>query len=74
MAGERDPSNDYYVVIKRHGGHGKTLWAYEIKRRSNPLGVKLEEGKFSTPQAAKQAGEATLRDLLNELPEQSGED
>jgi hypothetical protein len=36
--------------------------------------VSLEEGKFSTPQAAKHAGEATLRDLLNELPEQSGED
>ena len=62
-----DPSNDYFVILKRQLRGGITLWSYEISRRSKPLGVKIQEGEFSTPQAAKQAGEAALRELLREL-------
>jgi hypothetical protein len=46
---------------------GSSESADEINRRSKPLGVKIQEGEFSTPQAAKQAGEAALRELLREL-------
>jgi hypothetical protein len=62
-------ANDYFVLIKRRG----KLWAYEISRRSKPLGVKIQEGDFSTPQAAKLAGEEALRELLRELSQGNGE-
>jgi hypothetical protein len=62
-----DPSNDYFVILKRHLRGGITLWSYEISRRSKPLSVKIREGEFSTPQAAKLAGEEALRELLREL-------
>jgi hypothetical protein len=52
-----DPSNDYFVILKRELRGGVTLWSYEISRRSRPLGVKINEGEFSTPQAAKLAGD-----------------
>jgi hypothetical protein len=54
------PRNDYFVIIKRQGRGPRMLWAYEINRRSKPLGVKIQEGEFSTPQAATQAGEAAV--------------
>jgi hypothetical protein len=68
-----DPSNDYFVILKRQLRGGITLWSYEINRRSKPLGVKIQEGEFSTPQAAKQAGDAALRELLRELTQGNGE-
>jgi hypothetical protein len=68
-----DPSNDYFVILKRQLRGGITLWSYEINRRSKPLGVKIQEGEFSTPQAAKLAGEAALRELLRELIQGNGE-
>ena len=69
-----DPSNDYFVVLKRQLRGGTTLWSYEISRRSKPLGVKLQGGDFSTPQAAKLAGEEALRELLRELAQGNGEE
>jgi hypothetical protein len=55
-----DPLNDYFVILKRQLRGGVTLWSHEINRRSKPLGVKIQEGDFSTPQAAKQAGDTAL--------------
>jgi hypothetical protein len=60
-------ANDYFVILKRQLRGGITLWSYEISRRSKPLGVKIIAGEFSTPQAAKLAGEEALRELLREL-------
>jgi hypothetical protein len=68
-----DPLNDYFVILKRKLRGGVTLWSYEIDRRSKPLGVKIQEGDFSTPQAAKQAGDTALRELLRELIQGDGE-
>jgi hypothetical protein len=68
-----DPSNDYFVVLKRQLRGSTTLWSYEISRRSKPLGVKLQGGDFSTPQAAKLAGDEALRELLRELSQSNGE-
>jgi hypothetical protein len=69
-----DPSIDYFVILKRQLRGGITLWSYEISRRSKPLGVKIQEGEFSTPQAAKLAGEEALRELLRELAQGNGDD
>ena len=69
-----DPSNDYFVILKRELRGGVTLWSCEISRRSRPLGVKIKEGEFSTPQAAKLAGEEALRELLRELAQGDGDD
>jgi hypothetical protein len=68
-----DPLNDYFVILKRQLRGGVTLWSYEINRRSKPLGVRIQEGDFSTPQAAKQAGDTALRELLRELIQGDGE-
>lgn len=68
-----DPSNDYFVILKRRLRGGITLWSYELSRRSKPLGVRIQEGEFSKPQAAKLAGEAALRELLRELTQGNGE-
>jgi hypothetical protein len=68
-----EQSNDYFVIVKRRLRGWKTLWSYSIGRRSKPLGVKIEEGQFSTPQRAKLAGEAALRELLRELARGNGE-
>jgi hypothetical protein len=69
-----DPSNDYFVILKRQTRGGVTLWSYEISRRSRPLGVKIQEAEFSTPQAAKLAGDEALRELLRELAQGNGDD
>jgi hypothetical protein len=69
-----DPSNDYFVILKRELRGGVTLWSYEISRRSRPLGVKIKGGEFSTSQAAKLAGEEALREFLRELAQGNGDD
>jgi hypothetical protein len=63
--GERnsDLAADYFVGVKREG----FSWAWEIHRRSRPLGVRLVEGSFRTEQAARLAGEKALRDFLERL-------
>jgi len=68
-----DPSNDYFVILKRELRGGVTLWSCEISRRSRPLGAKIK-GEFSTPQVAKLAGEEALRQLLRELAQGDGDD
>jgi hypothetical protein len=61
--------NDYFVIIKRCGRHPsdrrRTLWTWEIQRRSKSLGIKYNGGNFTTPQDAKLAGERALIEFLH---------
>jgi hypothetical protein len=67
MAGKRSNlSNDYFVITKLCG-RPKTLWTWEILRRSKPLGVKYCGGEFNEAQTAKLAGEEALKEFLNGL-------
>jgi hypothetical protein len=58
-------SDDYFVVTKRGGRAG--AWAWEIQRRSKPIGVRLNGDGFESEFAAKLAGEEALRELLHGL-------
>ena len=55
-------SDDYFVVTKRGGRPG--AWAWEIQRRSKPIGVRLNGDGFESEFAAKLAVEEALRELL----------
>jgi len=56
--------SDYFVEIARDSDG---LWRWEIKRRSQPLGVKLYEGCFRTPAEAQLAGEKFLKQFLDSV-------
>ena len=57
---------DYYLVTSRRGEHPER-WSWEIRRRSKPLGVKLEERGFTSEAAAISAGKTALNDFLSDL-------
>jgi hypothetical protein len=57
---------DYFVGIRRE----RSSWAWEIHRRSRPMGVRIREGDFRTEQSARLAGEKALRDFLERLSEE----
>ena len=60
-----DLEADYFLSVRPEG----FSWAWEIHRRSRPLGVRLVEGSFRTEEAARLAGNKALRDLLERLAE-----
>jgi hypothetical protein len=55
-------SDDYFVVTKRERRPG--AWAWEIQRRSEPIGVRLNGDGFESEFDAKLAGEEALKELL----------
>jgi hypothetical protein len=62
--------DDYFVLIKRCGPRRvkrRIRWTWEIRRRSEPFGVKYDGDDFTTPQEAKLAGEKALKELLHNL-------
>jgi len=61
-------SDDYFVVTKRGGQQGE--WAWEIQRRSKPIGVRLNGDGFNSEFAANLAGEKALRELLDGLAQE----
>ena len=66
-------SGDYSLTIKCYKRprtlyrRAKLLWAWEILRRSKPLGARLCGDGLQSEQAAKLAGEKALRELLERL-------
>jgi hypothetical protein len=58
-------AQDYFVVAT--GPDRGLRWAWEIHRKSKPLGVKLTQADFRTEQAAKLAGEKALKSFLGRL-------
>ena len=65
MAKPSDLADDYVVVTRQERASG--AWAWEIQRRSTPLGVRLYHNGFVSESAAKLAGEKALRNLLDGL-------
>jgi hypothetical protein len=63
--------SDYFVEISRDADG---LWRWEINRRSRPLGVKLYDSGFGTPAEAQLAGERFLKDFLDAIGRETGED
>jgi|HubBroStandDraft_6_1064221.scaffolds.fasta_scaffold19747_5 hypothetical protein len=73
-------SGDYSLTIKRYKRprtlyrRAKLLWAWEILRRSKPIGVRLYGDGFTSEQAAKLAGEKALVELLERLSQEENKD
>jgi hypothetical protein len=63
--------SDYLVEISRDADG---LWRWEIKRRSRSLGVKLYDSGFGTPSEAQLASERFLKDFLDVIGRETGED
>ena len=61
-------SDDYFVVTERQ--RRSEAWAWEIQRRSTPIGVRLNGEGFKSEFAAKLAGEKALRELLDGLAQE----
>jgi hypothetical protein len=57
---------DYYVVTFEAKASAKS-WHWEIRRRSNPMGVRLTEGGYQTQMAAEHAGKLELAKFLDLL-------
>jgi len=59
---------DFFVITKRVRHRAfQTLWTWEIRRRSKPLGVTFDGREYMTPQEARLAGEKALSEFLNDL-------
>jgi hypothetical protein len=57
--------NDYFVITELVGPRTRPIrWTWKIRRRSAPLGVKIDGEEYATPQDARLAGETALTDLL----------
>jgi allophanate hydrolase subunit 2 len=53
---------DYYVIIA--SGESRLNWRWEIKRRSEPMGVRLTGDSYSSQKAAEEAGRHALAEFL----------
>jgi len=58
--------DDYYVITSRRGEH-PARWGWEIRRKSQPLGIKMTADGFQSDSAAQFAGKKALADLLSDL-------
>jgi hypothetical protein len=72
MAKRSDLADDYLVVTRQDRAGG--AWAWEIERRSKPLGIRLLHNGFASESAAKLAGEKALKYFLDGLAEEEGAD
>lgn len=63
-------SRDYYVVTFRTGP-AMDVWAWEIRRRNKPMGVKLGGTGFRSDEAAIYAGKRELTLFLDDLEKEA---
>lgn len=61
-------ADDFFVVTRRR--RRLREWAWEIQRRSKPLGVRLNGDGFKSEFAAKLAGEKALKVFLGGLAQE----
>lgn len=62
---QRVRAKGLYVMASRRG-QLPNPWAWEIRRKGHPLGVRLWAGYFRSEQAAIKAGQDALRELLSQ--------
>jgi hypothetical protein len=60
---------DYYVFATRLGERPER-WGWEIRRRSQPLGIKIHEDGFQSRMAAEFAGKRALANFLSDLSQE----
>jgi hypothetical protein len=57
---------DYYIVIF-DTDRGPYLWAWELRRRSKPMGVRVRENGYQSQTVAEFAGKRALAEFLEAL-------
>jgi len=62
MATERD-----YYVVTFDTDRGPCPWAWELRRRSKPMGVRVRENGYLSQTAAEFAGSRALAEFLEAL-------
>jgi hypothetical protein len=60
---------DYYVVTL-DTDRGSYPWAWELRRRSKPMGVRIGKAGYISQSAAEFAGKRALEDFLAALAEE----
>jgi hypothetical protein len=61
--------DDYYVITSRTGERPER-WSWEIRRNSQPLGIKMTTDGFQSEMAAQFAGKRALADFLSDLAQE----
>jgi hypothetical protein len=61
--------DDYYVITSRTGERPER-WSWEIRRKSQPLGIKMTTDGFQSEMAAQFAGKRALADFLSDLAQE----
>jgi hypothetical protein len=59
-------ASDYYIVT-RETGEGHHPWSWELRRRGQPMGVKVIQGGYHSQMAAEFAGKRALTEFLDAL-------
>jgi hypothetical protein len=54
-------------LVISHPKRATDLWGWEIRRRSEPLGVKIFGKNFKSERNARLAGEKELKDFLDRI-------
>jgi hypothetical protein len=58
---------DYYIATTFDTRRGPYSWRWELRRHSNPMGVKIGSGGYQSRTAAEFAGKRALEDFLRAL-------
>jgi hypothetical protein len=58
--------SDYFLFIDENGGK-PNRWSREIRRKSQPMGIKVSKKGFQSRQAAEFSGGRALSEFLTEL-------
>jgi hypothetical protein len=69
MGGMPINPDDYYVITSRTGERPER-WSWEIRRNSQPLGIKMTTDGFQSEMAAQFAGKRALADFLSDLAQE----
>jgi hypothetical protein len=61
---------DYYIRTTYDPDREPYPWAWEIKRRGKPMGVRIGKGGYVSRSAAEFAGKHALKDFLDALTQE----
>ena len=64
--------SDYFLFIDENGGK-PNRWSWEIRRKSQPMGIKVSKKGFQSRQAAEFSGGRALSEFLIELSREEKE-
>jgi hypothetical protein len=64
---QKSNHRDYFIMVARQNDTYPPSFRWQIMRRGEPMGVRIEGGGFTTYVAARPAGGGALADFLEQL-------